>query len=64
MITYPNSLLNFNDEKLTFQLQVNQKLLYNDLNQSRLLKSKFPWSFYKVILTNVSSNIIVKLYSF
>lgn len=64
MITYPNSLLNFNDEKLTFQLQVNQKLLYNDLNQSRLLKSKFPWSFYKVTLTNVSSNIIVKLYSF
>ena len=64
MITYPNSLLNFNDEKLTFQLQVNQKLLYNDLNQSRLLKSKFPSSFYKVILTNVSSNIIVKLYSF
>lgn len=64
MITYPNSLLNFNDEKLTFQLQVNQKLLYNDLNQSRLLKSKFPWSFYKVKLTNVSSNIIVKLYAF
>lgn len=36
MITYPNSLLNFNDEKLTFQLQVNQKLLYNDLKVDSL----------------------------